>query len=148
MKKPSRTVSGAVQKSSRDPVGIKHDQNKSRWDLIPWDAVRCAQGGTNLHEALSRYSDTGHVDALATVCRILIGAAGLRAIASVLTYGADKYSENNWQLVSRPKERYLSALWRHVDAGEGLDSETGLPSVAHAACNALFLLHFEIAEGE
>lgn len=77
-------------------------------------------------------------------------ALPLRAVAAVLTYGALKYKEDSWQHVPDGKARYESALDRHLNAwkaGEKCDDESGLPHLAHAACNALFLLWFEITDG-
>lgn len=77
-------------------------------------------------------------------------ALPLRAVAAVLTYGAIKYKEDSWQHVPDAKARYESALDRHLNAwkaGEECDEESGLPHLAHAACNALFLLWFDITDG-
>lgn len=77
-------------------------------------------------------------------------ALPLRAVAAVLTYGAIKYKEDSWQHVPDGKARYESALDRHLNAwkaGEECDAESGLPHLAHAACNALFLLWFDITDG-
>lgn len=71
------------------------------------------------------------------------------AIADVLTYGADKYAPNSWQHVEDAKERYYASLRRHINAyrkGEKIDPESGLPHLAHAACNVMFLMHFEQEE--
>ena len=65
-----------------------------------------------------------------------------------ITYGAFKYEEHNWKKVT-PKERYLHALWRHIAAhmkGEAIDQETGVPHLALAALNAIFLLWKEKKE--
>jgi len=64
-------------------------------------------------------------------------------IVEVLTVGAKKYSENNWQSVVPFKKRYYSALKRHLSAyssGEKYDSETGLTHLSHAATNLHFLM--------
>jgi Domain of unknown function (DUF5664) len=77
-------------------------------------------------------------------------ALPLRAVAAVLTYGAIKYKEDSWQQVPNGKARYESALDRHLNdwkAGETYDAESGLPHLAHAACNALFILWFELTDG-
>ena len=65
----------------------------------------------------------------------------LEQVVKVLTYGATKYADNNWQLVE-PSERYWAAAQRHLGASrtEYLDEETGLPHLAHAICCLLFLL--------
>jgi hypothetical protein len=72
---------------------------------------------------------------------------GLLEVAKVLTFGAAKYGENNWQGLDAFSQRYLAALLRHVFAygsGEKADPESGLPHLAHAACCALFLLSREV----
>ena len=67
----------------------------------------------------------------------------LTQLAGVLTFGAKKYKAHSWRTVPNGKERYLAALLRHVVAhmgGESKDPETGLPHMAHAMCNAAFLI--------
>jgi hypothetical protein len=76
----------------------------------------------------------------------LVPDAPLRAVVMVLTYGAKKYAPEGWRQVSEPRRRYYAAAMRHLDAwrgGEILDTESGLPHLAHAACCLLFLLGFE-----
>lgn len=68
----------------------------------------------------------------------------LTEIAKVLTYGANKYKDNSWKTVKNGKERYKGALLRHLATTEELDPETGLSHAAHLACNALFLLWYEL----
>jgi uncharacterized HAD superfamily protein len=61
----------------------------------------------------------------------------------VLTFGAVKYDDNNWQKLSEFKKRYLSALMRHLTAfknGEKFDDESGLTHLAHASVNLHFLM--------
>jgi len=84
--------------------GFKHDQNKPRWELLPFTEMK--------------------------------------EIVEVLTIGAQKYKDNNWQYVT-PSNRYIGALFRHLTAwieGEKLDPETGKSHLAHAGCNLLFLM--------
>lgn len=72
----------------------------------------------------------------------------LEDVARVLTLGAQKYADNNWQEV-RPWKRYLGALFRHSFAilrGEVFDNETGLQHAAHAAANLMFI-HYMIRKG-
>jgi hypothetical protein len=73
-------------------------------------------------------------------------------VAKVLTFGAAKYGENNWQRLENFSPRYYAAILRHVFAyggGEATDPESGLPHLAHAACGALFLLSAEVGhDGE
>ena len=79
----------------------------------------------------------------------LIPPEVIRAVVEVMTYGANKYSADNWKQVE--PERYIDALWRHYIAwktGEKNDAESGLSHAAHFATNALFLLWFELEKVE
>jgi hypothetical protein len=67
-------------------------------------------------------------------------------VVDVLTYGARKYAPDNWRLVKDARRRYYAAAFRHLTAwwlGASIDSESGLPHLAHAACCLLFLLELE-----
>lgn len=69
----------------------------------------------------------------------------LEATAQVLKFGAEKYSERNWEKGmnwSRP----FSAMMRHMWAwwrGEHADPETGMSHLWHAACCVMFLIAYE-----
>ena len=86
--------------------GIKLDQNKPNWSLLPYKEVE--------------------------------------QIVQVLTFGAKKYQgKDNWKRVPEARERYFSALMRHLTSwwgGEHRDEETGLSHLAHAGCCLLFLM--------
>lgn len=74
----------------------------------------------------------------------LIPVAPILEIAKVLTYGAKKYSERNWEKGLKWSRCYGAAL-RHLFAwfsGETNDTETGINHLAHAACEIIFLLEF------
>jgi len=91
--------------------GVKHDQKKERWDLLPW------------------------------IC--------IQEVVKVLTFGCVKYSDNNWQQVEDPRKRYFSAAHRHLYAwarGYEKDDQSKLPHLAHAVCNLLFLLWFDLTD--
>jgi hypothetical protein len=67
------------------------------------------------------------------------------AIAKVLTFGAAKYGDRNWELGMKWGRPY-AALRRHMAAwwsGEHKDPETGMPHTWHAACCIAFLVAFE-----
>lgn len=79
---------------------------------------------------------------------LLDGMPGaLEQVASILTFGAKKYADHSWQGVPNGPARYKAALLRHLTAhakGEKNDPESGMPHLAHAACNALFILQLEM----
>lgn len=79
----------------------------------------------------------------------------INPVLRVLEFGALKYAAHSWQCVE--PERYVDALQRHViEWGERLrtegilctDAESGLPTLAHIACNALFLLAHPLVKSE
>lgn len=75
----------------------------------------------------------------------------IEEIAKVLTFGASKYKDNTWQKLKKGKQRYKGALLRHMTAiekGEIIDPESGLLHSSHVACNAVFILYFEMKERE
>ena len=69
----------------------------------------------------------------------------LEETARVLTFGAEKYSDRNWEL-GMAWSRPFAALMRHMWAwwgGEDKDPETGYSHLAHAACCIAFLVAYE-----
>lgn len=70
----------------------------------------------------------------------LLSTAALTGVANVLTFGAKKYSANDWR-GGFDYSRLIGAALRHILAfndGEDFDSESGLSHIDHAqAC-----LHF------
>lgn len=91
--------------------GIKYDEGKPRWSLLPWREME--------------------------------------EVVRVLGKGSEKYADFNWQKVPNPKDRYFSALQRHIIAwwnGEQNDKDDNLHHLAHAICCALFLFWFDNKE--
>lgn len=75
----------------------------------------------------------------------LLSDIALDLQAQVLTFGARKYAAHNWRK-GLEWERVYAAAQRHLSSwhrGQRLDPETGLPHLAHAAVNLMFLLEFE-----
>lgn len=74
----------------------------------------------------------------------LLPIDALEEISKVLTFGAKKYSDRNWEKGMDYSRLYRGALghiwywWRKND----LDPETGLSHLAHAGCCVLFLLSY------
>ena len=76
----------------------------------------------------------------------LLPADALHEIARVMTYGARKYAERNWER-GMPWSKVLGPLDRHLldwKLGKRIDRETRLRAMAHVGCNVLFLLAYEI----
>lgn len=75
----------------------------------------------------------------------LLSPTAMEQIAKVLTFGADKYTENNWRGGFK-WTRLVGSLLRHVFAwlgGENNDPESGLSHLAHAGCCIMMLLEHE-----
>ena len=75
----------------------------------------------------------------------LITPEFIEELGKVLTLGAKKYADYNWQK-NLETNRIYAALLRHANAyhkGEHKDPESGLSHMAHVACNAMFLLWYE-----
>lgn len=74
----------------------------------------------------------------------LVPAYAQEQYARVLTKGAEKYAERNWEQGMK-WSKVLASLKRHIakfEMGEDLDGETGLHHMAHAMCNAAFLVQY------
>lgn len=70
------------------------------------------------------------------------------SVGEVLTFGADKYGERNWEN-GIDYDRLMSACLRHIvayQAGEELDPESGLSHLAHASTNLAMLISFKERE--
>lgn len=71
----------------------------------------------------------------------------INGVGQILTYGAQKYSPNNWKSAGPEDiERIKGAAYRHFLAylgGQQFDPETGLPHIYHASCNLMFLDYFD-----
>lgn len=73
----------------------------------------------------------------------------LQEYVKVLTFGAKKYAPNNWRKVEDARNRYFSALLRHIWAwwlGERNDPESRLHHFGHAMCCIAFLAEPELEE--
>lgn len=76
----------------------------------------------------------------------LVDPYALGLLADVLTLGAAKYGDRNWEegmawgRVYAAALRHLNAFW----AGEECDAEDGLPHLAHALTEVMFLLRYSV----
>ena len=67
------------------------------------------------------------------------------ALGDILTKGAEKYEERNWEKGMK-WGRVYGALMRHLWtwwSGDNLDKETGKSHLWHAACCIAFLITYE-----
>jgi len=85
----------------------------------------------------------------------LLPVRALAEVAAVLDYGKNKYSSESYDATDNWRKGLswratVGSLLRHSFAflrGEDRDPESGLLHMAHAACNALFLIHFSVTNG-
>lgn len=71
---------------------------------------------------------------------VIVGQVMTQVVAS------GRYSRENWRNVENWRQRYLGAIQRHIAdyyMGVRIDHDSGLPTLAHVACDALFLLALE-----
>ena len=76
----------------------------------------------------------------------LIPPEVIEGIAAVLTFGAAKYADRNWEK-GMPWGRCFAAAMRHLWAwwrGQDKDPESGINHLAHALCCIAFLLTYNI----
>ena len=74
----------------------------------------------------------------------LVNPYGHMEMVKVLTAGAQKYEERNWEK-GMPWSKVIASLKRHYEAierGEDYDKETGELHASHLACNAHFLASY------
>lgn len=76
----------------------------------------------------------------------LLPTDAVEQVVKVLTAGAKKYKERNWER-GMPWSICQASMARHSAKwamGARLDAESKLPHMAHVACNAMFLLAYEL----
>ena len=110
-------------------------------DSFPEDAKNMygAVDTPPVHENTGRKDDSGKVRMDLLPPEFLIGTS------EVLTFGANKYSDRNWE-AGISYGRVFGALMRHMWAwwgGQNKDEETKLSHLKHAACCIAFLITYE-----
>lgn len=83
--------------------------------------------------------DTGGMKGSKDCQPFWIDSRGLTALGEVAGYGCGKYEPHNYRK-GVSVSLHMNAAWRHIllfQGGEDLDSESGLPHLAHAAWNLL-----------
>lgn len=143
-----RTVVGVPDSMREYPWAHKNNKlwlDGDVWSPIDkWVAVEDIQEdtpGRTVAGGMKYDGDKPRMDLLLTGC-----PNALEQVSQILTFGAKKYAAHSWQTVPQGEDRYLAALLRHLTAhgkGELNDPESGMSHLAHAACNALFILELE-----
>lgn len=103
----------------------------------------------NKYEKETKMDDNKHDDG--KIRPTLVPPSVIRYIAKVREFGLEKYpntGEGGWKEVGRA--RITDALYRHLlsylEDPNSVDEESGLPIIAHIACNAAFLCYFDEQE--
>lgn len=93
-------------------------------------------------ETVGRKTDNGKIR------MSLMPEGTVKAILAVLEHGARTYQPDGWKDVPNGRVRYLDALHRHLLGLESgwLDTDSGLPHLAHVLTNAAFLLWMGLEE--
>ena len=87
----------------------------------------------------------GRKDDAAKIRYELLPPELLTGTADILTFGAQKYGDRNWEN-GMAWSRVFGALMRHMWAwwrGEKADAETGKSHLWHASCCLAFLIAYE-----
>ena len=74
----------------------------------------------------------------------LIPPEALEELTTILTYGANKYGDRNWEKGLK-YTRVFAAIMRHLWAwfsGQDTDEESGHKHLAHAMCGIAFLIAY------
>lgn len=90
-------------------------------------------------------SQQGRKDDQSKVRMDLFPPEAVFAVSQILTFGATKYEDRNWEKGMK-WGRVFGACMRHMWAwwmGEDKDPETGYSHLWHAACNIVFLITYE-----
>lgn len=76
----------------------------------------------------------------------LIPAEWIWELGRVLTAGATKYNDRNWEK-GMDWSKFVGPLQRHLNKflrGEQIDEETECHHLTHVACNALMLMSYDL----
>ena len=138
------TMSEAALKARKE-AAIKAGKKRSRkiskenYTPPPKDVPSCVAVIT-LKQGIKHDADKLRYD--------LVPPEALEEIVKILTLGAAKYTDRNWEKGIN-YGRVYGALMRHMQAfwrGEDKDIESGLSHLSHAGCCLFFLLTYERRE--
>lgn len=148
---------------------VRYNEGKVDWTLLPWDDIVLndlvmslnyynLSSPEKLQEFIVERLITKDVDHILTISLLLqqgdVGAReyvnwnlpwdALEQVCRVFQHGVEKYSRDNYKIApGLPLENYIQSMWRHTVSylkGEENDIDSGLPNLAHLACNAFMYL--------
>lgn len=118
-------------------------QEEIKKEETPTHVKELLSNNIQLHKELSTQKETGIKYDSDKLQYHLLPIRSIEDVVSVLMYGANKYSPDNWKHVEPYKERYYDACMRHLQAwrnGEVADKETSVSHIAHAIACLIFIL--------
>ena len=130
--------------------GARYNDGKARLEYIPARILYDMHSAEDYTQALgvfdriAKFEETHDEFYLYSALLQLTTGNGLKDIAEVFHYGAKKYAAWNWAK-GMPWSVPMACIKRHLLAylnNEELDSESGLPHLAHVGCNVIMLLHY------
>lgn len=151
-------------------TSVKFDDGKDDWSILPWEVVSLLTSGnrkpptrhsidnlfnysfnTNKDQSFANW--VAHredlISAFYYIAEMLLpnptSFGALHWVVKVMSFGAKKYSRDNWKGLDHADLRYTNAFFRHLSKhslGAKYDDETNLPHLAHCLCNIVFLLYF------
>ncbi len=125
----------------QDRFTYKEDRGKEPYSLIPEICVR------EIFRKNARYSWAECIKSHVEIVYDSDYYKFLKDLLDVLKYGIKKYGKkDSWMFIQDAQDRYSAAFIRHQMSEEAKDKYSGLSHSAHAMCNAMFLLYFEIQE--
>jgi Domain of unknown function (DUF5664) len=148
---------------------IRYNEGKVDWTYLPWDYSMMIEMEKTINAFPSSWTDNieglivylenkevfkclcsslvlwDNQDVLLnTDARINLPWKSLEQVCRVFAFGASKYARDNYKLApGLPLENYIQSMWRHTVSylrGEELDTDSGLPNLAHLACNCFMYL--------
>ena len=121
-----------------DGKALRCDICKLKFDTYREQTTQCPRA--------ELIATSGHKDDQDKIRMELIPPELMTSVGDILTGGAKKYDDRNWEKGMK-WSRVYGALLRHLNAwwgGEPQDPETGRSHLWHAACCITFLLTYEI----
>ena len=144
----TKTCNSCYQKAYRVEKGPRRRKIRKEGYTPPSKAVPCCVAcGIKCTEAetLATLKKQGTKHDSDKLRYDLVPPEALEEVVKVLTFGAGKYTDRNWEKGIN-YGRVYGALMRHMQAfwkGEDKDAESGISHLSHAGCCLFFLLAYE-----